>query len=826
VGTAYSFQPAAGDTDGDTLTFSITNPPRWASFSATTGLLSGTPTSADAGTTSNIVITVSDGTSTASLPTFNITVSASGNSKPPTISGTPATSAVAGTAYSFTPTTTDPSGRRLSFFISGAPSWATFSSSTGKLSGTPSTSNVGKTQNVVITVSDGALTASLAPFSITVNSPASPPVISGTAPAGVVGTAYSFTPTASDPSGKTLTFSESGLPPGLSISSTSGAISGTPTSAGTYSDVTITASDGTATASLAVTISITSPVPTLISGNPSVLYTDFASGPNSGGENNLGMYLSIFGKNYGSTGLGSAVRVYIGGAEVAKYISLGASRGRPDIEQITVQIGALGNPTPGTALPVIVKVNGVSSNTNVTFIVNPGKFYFVDNVNGNDSTGVANDITHPFRTVQTSDYSKVVWGKVQPGDVIVMRGHADGNGNTIPWVDVGFEGYFLRFRDKSGSPPTGQSGTGPISVVGYPGEDVYICSTKLAVGNCPGGFSGGISGINGSNFTGLGQWGAVANLRIEGGGDDGAIDFEILGNGWRVVNNELTAQYAQTSARAGGITGNGSNIVIYGNHVHNVHGDGSGQTNHGIYIDNDGSYDIGYNLIEYILAGNGFQLYTYGYTSGTQYTQNANFHHNMIHDVVKHGINVADGTKAGIVITDNIVYNIMDAGINFNSNTLQGAKIYNNTFYNTDLIGNPSYGAIMNQWNLPSGALDFENNIIVPAPGTPYGASGLGGAGTVTNNLWYGASDSTNVDSHPITGNPLFTATLAATTITPNVLPTSPTIPPDFHLLTGSAAIGVGSLGVLGTINSDYDLLQSVPSTATSIDVGALQYAP
>src|ERR1700716_79476 len=45
---------------------------------------------------------------------------------PPTISGSPATSVVAGQSYSFTPTTTDPSGRTLTFSISNKPSWAAF----------------------------------------------------------------------------------------------------------------------------------------------------------------------------------------------------------------------------------------------------------------------------------------------------------------------------------------------------------------------------------------------------------------------------------------------------------------------------------------------------------------------------------------------------------------------------------------------------------------------------------------------------------------------------------------------------------------------------
>lgn len=75
VGTAYSFQPSAQDPENATLTFSIQNKPAWASFSTSTGALTGTPTAAVVGTTSNIVISVSDGTNTVSLAAFSITVS-------------------------------------------------------------------------------------------------------------------------------------------------------------------------------------------------------------------------------------------------------------------------------------------------------------------------------------------------------------------------------------------------------------------------------------------------------------------------------------------------------------------------------------------------------------------------------------------------------------------------------------------------------------------------------------------------------------------------------------------------------------------------------
>jgi hypothetical protein len=85
------------------------------------------------------------------------------------ISGTPPAQAVANQLYSFVPTVTAPSGSVYSFSIQNKPSWATFSTVNGSISGTPSASNVGTNANVVISVSTAQSTAALAAFAIAVN---------------------------------------------------------------------------------------------------------------------------------------------------------------------------------------------------------------------------------------------------------------------------------------------------------------------------------------------------------------------------------------------------------------------------------------------------------------------------------------------------------------------------------------------------------------------------------------------------------------------------------------------------------------------------------
>lgn len=73
-GEAYEFLPTANDADGDSLTFSIANRPDWAAFDEDSGSLTGTPQAANIGTTTDIVISVTDGSETASLPAFDIEV--------------------------------------------------------------------------------------------------------------------------------------------------------------------------------------------------------------------------------------------------------------------------------------------------------------------------------------------------------------------------------------------------------------------------------------------------------------------------------------------------------------------------------------------------------------------------------------------------------------------------------------------------------------------------------------------------------------------------------------------------------------------------------
>src|SRR5262249_37833 len=148
------------------------------------------------------------------------------------ITGTPATTVNAGSAYSFRPSATDPAGNLLWFGIGNKPSWASFNSTTGQLSGTPAAANVGTYSNIVITAMDGQKSAPLPPFTIQVKATAtanSPTVSVSASPASVSkGTGSMLNWSASNASSCTASGGWSGSK-GMSGSASTGALSATTT---------------------------------------------------------------------------------------------------------------------------------------------------------------------------------------------------------------------------------------------------------------------------------------------------------------------------------------------------------------------------------------------------------------------------------------------------------------------------------------------------------------------------------------------------------------------------------------------------------------------
>jgi hypothetical protein len=299
VGQSYTFAPVGDDPDDNTLVYTIENRPSWLTFTPATGALTGTPATANIGSTGAIVITVSDGMETDSLE-FTITVAAAPTTPPanraPTITGTPATSVTAGTAYNFLPVGSDPDGNTLRFSIQNQPSWAAFNTTTGRLSGTPGAANVGTSARITISVTDGTATTSLPSFTIQVlSAPNRAPTISG-APllSTLVGVLYDFQPSASDPDGNSLTFSIQNRPSWATFSTATGRLSGTPgvLDVLNFANITISVSDGTATASLP---SFNLSVVALSNGTATVSWTPPTTNTDGSALTDLAGYRIVYG---------------------------------------------------------------------------------------------------------------------------------------------------------------------------------------------------------------------------------------------------------------------------------------------------------------------------------------------------------------------------------------------------------------------------------------------------------------------------------------------------------------------------------------------------
>lgn len=164
-GQSLEFVVTATDSNADDLTYSVTSLPSGATFNSSERRFSWTPDYTQAGSFS-VEFVVSDGI-------FNdsevVSMTVTNSNRPPEVSGEPVTAIMASASYNFVPTAVDPDGDNLTFTIGNQPSWATFSSENGRLSGTPDDSHVGVFSDITINVSDGQVTTALSPFTITVS---------------------------------------------------------------------------------------------------------------------------------------------------------------------------------------------------------------------------------------------------------------------------------------------------------------------------------------------------------------------------------------------------------------------------------------------------------------------------------------------------------------------------------------------------------------------------------------------------------------------------------------------------------------------------------
>ena len=260
VGVSYSGQiTATGGTAP--YKYSASGLPGGLSISSSTGAITGTPTVAGVVT---VGIKVIDSTKySPESATSNLQISIAAATAPSTLSVTTTSlpGGTVGSAYSGSIAATGGT-KPYTYSASGLPSGLSIGSSTGAITGTPTAAG---TSTVAIKVTDStkptaqSATSNLQIAIAAATGPSKLAITTTSLPGGTAGVAYTGAVTASG--GTTpYTFSASGLPSGLTISSSTGAITGTTTTVGTAT-VSVTVTDSTtptaqtATSSLSITIS-------------------------------------------------------------------------------------------------------------------------------------------------------------------------------------------------------------------------------------------------------------------------------------------------------------------------------------------------------------------------------------------------------------------------------------------------------------------------------------------------------------------------------------------------------------------------------------------
>lgn len=244
VGSSGSYSPTASGFPAPS--FSLAGSlPSGLSFSTVTGVISGTPSS---GTGGSYPVTISAGNGVGSDDSVSVTISVV---EAPSITSTDNTTFTAGSAGSFSVTATGTPAPSFSVTAGALPSGVTLDGS-GSLSGTPG-AGTGGVYPVTIGAANGVGSAASQSFTLTV---VEAPSISGAPPSPAdEDEAYTHTFTLGGFPAPTTSVVAGTLPAGLTLSS-SGVLSGTPTTPGTFSDITVRASNTVSFADITFTIEI------------------------------------------------------------------------------------------------------------------------------------------------------------------------------------------------------------------------------------------------------------------------------------------------------------------------------------------------------------------------------------------------------------------------------------------------------------------------------------------------------------------------------------------------------------------------------------------
>jgi hypothetical protein len=237
----YSYQVTVTDYDFP-ISYSATQLPSWLSISTSGGDVTGTPPGPGTYVFNPIANNLAG--STGLQVTLAVAPTSSGA---PQITSAASASCTAGTPYTYQILAND--GPITAYSALALPPGLLFNETSGLIYGTPTTAG---TYNVPITVTN-AVTTYAAVLTMTIG-PTPVPVLSSSLAVGASpNSLFSYQIPAT---GIVSSYSETGaLPTGLQLNTSTGIISGTPTTSGTYT-VTVSATNGTGTSSSTLTLTV------------------------------------------------------------------------------------------------------------------------------------------------------------------------------------------------------------------------------------------------------------------------------------------------------------------------------------------------------------------------------------------------------------------------------------------------------------------------------------------------------------------------------------------------------------------------------------------
>jgi hypothetical protein len=529
---------------------------------------------------------------------------------------------------------------------------------------------------------------------------------------------------------------------------------------------------------------------------PVIFYSDILSGPNIGGENNKGAYVTIFGKNFGT--IPGSSYVSIGGGTADNYPVWSDTL-------ISFQLGT--NATTGM---IVIHTDQGTSN-GIMFTLRDCDIYFASTAGSDSYSGT---VDFPYRHLSKAR------SEMDGGDICYIRGGT----YTTEGENSSGKNFYV-----SGSYPWGgnASAGNPHCMIGYPGESVILQASE--------------DGDGIANYCGSDEQCAICSHIVFANFTIDANNYEATMN-WRGMRNSASGEYRVRDIRVVNVTvknylntgamggtalfhagGDGpiDNYKILGCSAYNM--DSGSRLDHGIYISAGGDdVEIGWNVVHDIKRviseggdGNaGFGIQTYrGMSEHYADLTNVVIHDNIVYECPSRGgINLADYTVNSYAY-NNIIYNCgydgteTGYGIRVTVDLSPGTHyIFNNTIYNCGQVNASSNSSALGFSADDALHVYLRNNIIYAFENQSYIYNALSSESfTSSNNCWYGSNLSSPSDQDAVYSDPLFLAIESH----------------EFHLLNGSPCIDKG-YDTQDIVETDKDGI--IRPQGDSVDIGAYEY--